>query len=232
MTNAPQRVLSFLLPSLFILNACTDTQTPDAGSSTSSNSESTGTQSSTATLGSSSTSSDAPTGTTMSPTSTNTSSSGSGSGSGSSSTGSTTCVDLDIGSAIGADVVVSETGGHGNDFDLRDCEDDGNASFVGNREDEHDFVIAWVPPRSGPYYIETTAPQNVIVALVPADCDAEPVECDDACAGTDHGLLIEATAGEPVYLVVEGATIQTDFALSIAIGSEATCEDDGTSSSG
>lgn len=118
-------------------------------------------------------------------TSTSTTEDGSSSG-GSSSTGEPgDCVDEDIGSAVGQEVVTGQNEGQGDDFSLRYCDggvgsttgpgpgpgpDDtgdptdptgmtsGGTSFGttgGPGDSGDDFVVSWTPPATGPFTIDT-----------------------------------------------------------------------------
>ena len=99
---------------------------------------------------------------------------------------------------------------------------DGETGEVG---DGDDYVVAWTPPSSGPYTLDTFGSGiDTVLSVVPPVCGAPPEECNDDCVGLESGLVYEASKGQTVYIVIEGYSgRQGEFVLNIADGGALDC---------
>ncbi|MGH1347669.1 MAG: hypothetical protein ACRBN8_39305 [Nannocystales bacterium] len=152
----------------------------------------------------------------------------------SSTTGAgSSCVDHDLGSDVGSDVLQAVTSG--DDFTLMECvlADDGGGFVVDPPMDADDFVIVWTFPATGSFAISTVG-SDAAIGLAPPSCDARILECEDQCAGPAASLVITGEAGDSVFLVIETYEAPGQFSLSITAGAEDVCIEDrvGASSTG
>ncbi len=149
------------------------------------------------------------------------------------------CVDEDLGSMVGQNLVVASTVNAADDFKLAECfspgpattgaddtegapppdptsgTDTGIIEFFGD-----DYVLQWTPPETFVYTISITdADFDNIVGVYPPMCASKMYSCNDDCYGIDAGLQFVGTEGEPVFIVVDGRNGAVgSFSLSIEQG--------------
>jgi len=154
------------------------------------------------------------------------------------------CVDEDIGSAIGMDVATGTNDRQGDDFDAGDCLGDGPADAgadadadadagadVGGGADGggvlsgDDYVVAWSAPNDGLYTIVATGKFDTVLMIREPSCRGDMLNCNDDCMGTNSAHVIQATAGQMFFFVIDGYDGDTgDFTLSIRADDMLSCD--------
>jgi len=149
------------------------------------------------------------------------------------------CVDEDIGSVVGMDVVTGTNDGQGDDFDASECIGDGPVDSAGEVDvggggggggvlSGDDYVIAWSAPKDGRYTIIASGKFDTVLMIREPSCGGEMIECNDDCIDTNSGQIIEASAGQMFFFVIDGYDGGTgDFSLDIRAGDMLMCDGGG-----
>ncbi len=104
------------------------------------------------------------------------------------------CEEEDIGSAIGSAVASGTTAAEDDDLALS-CAGGGGA----------DRIVAFTPPTDGDYTLDTFGSDYDTGLAVFTSCDpASEVDCNDDTGGVQSELLLNLTAGTPVFVAVDG----------------------------
>lgn len=118
-----------------------------------------------------------------------------------------TDVDVNLRTATGVALWADNTAGRG---------DDVTASCGG--EGAEDLVFGWVAPSSGAFRFSTCgfAEWDTVLSIRTGARDSEELACDDNACGQQSSIEATFTAGEVVYLFVDGASGASGaFAISI-----------------
>jgi hypothetical protein len=120
------------------------------------------------------------------------------------------CADMDLGSALGANVASGSTSGAGND--LTSC---------GGMGPELSF--AWVAPATASYTIDTCASDftyDTVLSVHDGSCTGPSLACNsDACglSGLLSRVTVSLQQGQGVVIVVDGANIVVGGNYQLAI---------------
>lgn len=110
------------------------------------------------------------------------------------------------------------TSNAGNDF---------TPSCVGSSAAD-DVVVEWTPLSDGSYTINTFGSTFDTVLSILDDCSDLAIElaCNDDAQGTQSQIIVDASAGIPLFIVVDGfATQSGNFTLNITFGGAGVCGD-------
>ncbi len=108
------------------------------------------------------------------------------------------CANFGLGTAVGDAILSGDTDGYGDHYQsTTDCGDD---TYSGE-----DFAVAWTPPESGCYTIDTEDSSFDTVLRVHDGCTGPLIVCDDN-SGTDTMSHVEllATEGTLYIIIVDG----------------------------
>ena len=137
------------------------------------------------------------------------------------SEGAPSCVDEDVGSAVGRNLVLGTTVGAGDDY-FPLC-----ASIRGlPPSTAEDYVVSWTAPDSGQYRVSLEGSNfDTVLAVTEPQCDGLDLDCNDDCVGFQSTLILVARAGEQFFIVIDGFAEESgDFQLSIEAGDVLACE--------
>ena len=140
-------------------------------------------------------------------------------------TGMPSCLDGDLGSAVGRSVTQGTASS--DSFALMECtaEIEGGGFVADPPQKANDAVFLWTFPSTGSFAVSTIG-SDATIGLAPPSCDAEATSCGDDCTGPDASLTITGEAGDQVFLVVETYDETGSFVLAITPGLDPVCIDD------
>jgi hypothetical protein len=104
------------------------------------------------------------------------------------------CADMDLGSALGADVASGNADGMGNDVDLDFSCDDGARD---------DASYLWTAPADGIYDVVASSDGSMLVIGAVQSCDSLSVRCQSTSGDGDVSIDLEAGAGDRWIVVVD-----------------------------
>lgn len=116
-----------------------------------------------------------------------------------------TCIDGDLGSALGPAVAIGTTTGGGNDH-FPSCTGGGN---------DEDVQLRWTAPADGTYTFDTIGSDYDTVLMIHPDCVGPELVCNDDTVMLLSEVTLGIAGGQSVLIVIDGWNQSGNYVLNI-----------------